>query len=110
MKKLAGAIILFGFGIILNGCYTVVQGDYHYTDNSQDTIIIVENPIPQPPPPFPPPPRYPVPDPYIPPHTPVNPPTKERIVTPERESGSSKSNNPRDTGGRDNGGRNGNSR
>ena len=103
MKKLVGVMFLFGLGLFLNSCYTVVQGDYHYTDNSQNTTIIITNPIPPPPPPVI---IYPV----VPPHTPVRPPEKIREDGPKRESGSSQNNNPRDTGGRDSGGRNGNSR
>jgi hypothetical protein len=109
MKKLLITTAVFGSIFFLNACYTVVQGDYHYTDNSQDTIIIVENPIPPPPPPLPPV-NHPIRDPYIPPHTPVNPPTKERIDPPKRNSGSSTDNDSRNTGGRDTGGRNGKSR
>jgi hypothetical protein len=100
MKKLAGVIFLFGLGFFLNGCYTVVQGDYHYTDNSQTTTIIINNPIPPPPPP--------VIEPYIPPNKPILI-TRPNII-PKEKTRSSDNNNPRETGGRDSGGRNGNSR
>ncbi len=108
MKKLATIAIVFGIMLFLNGCYTVVQysGDYSYTDNS--TTVIIPDPVPPPPPV--PPPHHPIHPPYIPPQTPVSPPTKERIETPNRDSGSTQNNNPRNTGGRDSGGRNGNSR
>ena len=104
MKKFAVSAVVFGFMLFLNGCYTVVQGDYHYTDNSQTTTIIINNPVPPPPPPIL------IIDPVVPPHTPVRPPQKIKVDEPSRNSGSSKSNNPRDTGGRDTGGRNRNSR
>ena len=107
MKKFAVSAVVFGFMLFLNGCYTVVQGDYHYTDNSQTTTIIINNPVPPPPPPTIEPIRPIIPHPIF---RPDNPKTKERIDPPKRNSGSSTDNNPRNTGGRDNGGRNGNSR
>lgn len=102
MKKLLMSVVFLGVILFLNGCYTVVQGDYHYVDNSQTTTIIISNPIP--------PPRPIIIHPIVPPHTPVKPPQKIRIDEPNRNSGSSKNNNPRDTGVRDGGGRNGKSR